>query len=135
MFEWSMCINLHYGIYDLLFSHQDNFLHMIHCHEMKSNYKIYVSKFRLPHIINSFINSSFPAFIQTLVHCPFLNFFFSSPEHNYSRRAFRVVMCPSSIINNFFKYLLLPNRWANLDQTWQKCSLGSLLQKMFTEFD
>ena len=51
-----------------------------------------------------------------------------------SRGAFRVVMCPSCIVNNFFKHLL-PNRWANLDQTWHECSLGGTLQKMFTEFD
>ena len=44
-----------------------------------------------------------------------------------------VVKCPSSTI--FFKHLLLPNRWASLDQTWQKCSLGGPLQKLFTEFD
>ena len=52
-----------------------------------------------------------------------------------SRGAFRVVMCPSCVVNNFFKHLLLPNRWANLDQTWQECSLGGPLQKLFTEFD
>ena len=52
-----------------------------------------------------------------------------------SRGAFRVVMCPLSVVSNFFKHLLLPNRWANLDQTWQKCSLGGPLQKLFTEFD
>ena len=45
--------------------------------------------------------------------------------------------CPSSVVNNFFKHLLLllPNCWANLDQTWQECSLGGPLQKLFTEFD
>ena len=58
-----------------------------------------------------------------------------------SRGAFRVVRCPSCVVrrtsyvvNNFFKHLLLPNRWANLDQTWQECSLGGPLQKLFTEF-
>ena len=51
------------------------------------------------------------------------------------RGAFRVVMCPSCVVNNFFKHLLLPNRLVNLDQTWQECSLGGLLQKLFTEFD
>ena len=51
-----------------------------------------------------------------------------------SRGAFRVVRCPSSNVNNFFKHLL-PNRWANLDQTWQECYLGGPLQKLFTEFD
>ena len=43
-------------------------------------------------------------------------------------------MCPSCIVNNFFKHLLR-NRWANLDKTWQECSLRGPLQKMFTEFD
>ena len=59
-----------------------------------------------------------------------------------SRGTFRVVKCPSSVVrcascvvNNFFKHLLLPNRWANLDQTWQECSLGGPIQKLFTEFD
>ena len=52
-----------------------------------------------------------------------------------SREAFRVVMCPSCVVNNFFKHLLLPNCWANLDQTRQECSLGVPLQKLFTEFD
>ena len=51
-----------------------------------------------------------------------------------SRGVFRVVRCPSCV-NNFFEHLLLPNRWANLDQTWQECALGGLLQKLFTEFD
>ena len=35
----------------------------------------------------------------------------------------------------FFKHQLLLNRWANLDQTWQECSLGGPLKKVFTEFD
>ena len=52
-----------------------------------------------------------------------------------SRGAFRVVRGPSCVVNNFFKHLLLPNRLANLDQTWQECSLGGPLQKLFTKFD
>ena len=54
-----------------------------------------------------------------------------------SRGAFRVVRCPSCVVNNFFNlnHLLLPNCWANLDQTWQECSWGGPLQKLFTEFD
>ena len=52
-----------------------------------------------------------------------------------SRGAFRVVMCLSSVVNNFFKHLLLPNGSANLNQTWQECFLGGPLQKFFTEFD
>ena len=51
------------------------------------------------------------------------------------RGAFRVVRCLSCVVNNFFKHLLLPNHWANLDQTWQECSFGGHLQKLFTEFD
>ena len=52
-----------------------------------------------------------------------------------SRGAFRVVVCPSCVVNNFFKHLLHLNRWANLDQTWQECFMGGLLQKLCTEFD
>ena len=58
---------------------------------------------------------------------------FSSPEHNVLKGSFKGV--DVSVINNFFKHLLLPNHWANLDQTWQECSLGGPLQKLFTEFD
>ena len=43
--------------------------------------------------------------------------------------------CPLCVVNNFFKHLLLPNPWANLDQTWQECSLDDPFQKLFTEFD
>ena len=52
-----------------------------------------------------------------------------------SRGAFRVVIHLSCIVNNFFKHRLFPNCLANLDQTWQECSLGGPLQKLFTEFD
>ena len=52
-----------------------------------------------------------------------------------SRGAFWVVMCPSCVVNNFFEHLLLQNCWANLDQTWHKCSVGGPLKKLFTEFD
>ena len=51
-----------------------------------------------------------------------------------SRGAFRVAMCQSCVVNNFFKHLL-PNYLANLDQPWQECSLEGPLQKLFTEFD
>ena len=59
---------------------------------------------------------------------------FSSPEHNVLKGSFlggevSVVRRASCVVNNFFKHLLLPNRWANLDQTWQECSLGGPLQK------
>ena len=56
-------------------------------------------------------------------------------QGHYGPLVFRVVRCPSCVVNNFFKHLLLPNRWANLDKTWQECSLGSPLQKVFTKFD
>ena len=38
---------------------------------------------------------------------------------------------PMSVIFNFFKHLLLLNHWANLDETWQGCSLGEALPKVF----
>ena len=46
-----------------------------------------------------------------------------------SRGAFRVTGCPSSVVHRqqFFKHQLLLNRWGNLDQTWQECSLGGPL--------
>ena len=53
-----------------------------------------------------------------------------------SRGAFRVTGCPSSVVRRpscvdrrqqLFKHQLLLNRWANLDQTWQECSLGGPL--------
>ena len=68
---------------------------------------------------------------QTYQEFPFL----AHLSTTCSRGAFRVVMCPSRVVNNFFKHLLLQNRWANLDQTWQECSLGGPLQKLFKEFD
>ena len=62
--------------------------------------------------------------------------FFSSPEHNvlmgsYCDRSSSVR--PS--VNNFFKNLLLQNQKANLDKTWQECSLGEALQKLLKEFN
>ena len=42
-------------------------------------------------------------------------------------------ICPS--VNNFFKNLLLQNQKANLDKTWQECSLGEALQKLLKEFN
>ena len=50
-----------------------------------------------------------------------------------SRGAFRVVRSLSSILHH--QQLLLPNLWAGVDQTWQECSLGGPLLKLFTEFD
>ena len=66
---------------------------------------------------------------------------FSSPEHNSSggaivtghRPSVRPSICPS--VNNFFKNLLLQNPKANLDKTWQECSLGEALQKLLKEFN
>ena len=70
-------------------------------------------------------------------------YFFSSPEHKVLmvsfcnrpmsgvRRASSVVRRPSCVVHNFFKHLLLLNQWANLDETWQGCSLGEALQKWF----
>ena len=75
--------------------------------------------------------------------------FFSSPEHNVLRGSYcdrsssgvrpsvrlsvRPSICPS--VNNFFKNLLLQNQKANLDKTWQECSLGEALQKLLKEFN
>ena len=66
--------------------------------------------------------------------------FFSSSEHNVLKGSFyggdvSVVHRVLCVVNNFFKHLLLPNRWANLDQTWQECVLEGPLQSMFTELD
>ena len=69
---------------------------------------------------------------------------FSSPEHNMLRGSYcdrsssvvrlsvRLSICPS--VNNFFKNLL-QNQKANLDKTWQECSLGEALQKLLKEFN
>ena len=46
---------------------------------------------------------------------------------------FRPSVCLS--VNNFFKNLLLQNQKANLDKTWQECSLDEALQKLLTEFN
>ena len=56
-----------------------------------------------------------------------------SPEHNVLKGSFYGGAV--SVVNNFFKHLLLPNRWANLKQVWQECSLGCPFQKLFKEFD
>ena len=45
----------------------------------------------------------------------------------------RPSICPS--VNNFVKNLLLQNQKANLDKTWQECSLGEALQKLLKEFN
>ena len=67
----------------------------------------------------------------------------SSPEHNVLRGSYcdrsssgvrpsvRASVHPSvrPSVNNFFKNLLLQNQTANLDKTWQECSLGEAVQK------
>ena len=74
---------------------------------------------------------------------------FSTPEHNVLRGSYcdrsssgvrpsvRLSVRPSVrlSVNNFFKNLLLQNQKANLDKTWQECSLGEALQKLLTEFN
>ena len=58
--------------------------------------------------------------------------FFNSPEHNVLKGSFKdhpvsVFRRPSCVVNNLFKHQILLNRWANLNQTWQECSLGGPL--------
>ena len=63
---------------------------------------------------------------------------FSSAEHNVLKGSFKggAVICRVLwVVNNFFKHLLLPKHWANLDQTGRECSLGGPLQNLLTEFD
>ena len=66
---------------------------------------------------------------------------FSSPEHKVlweaivmgHRPSVRQSIRPS--VDNFFKNLLLQNQMANLDKTWQECSLDEALQKLLKEFN
>ena len=53
------------------------------------------------------------------------------------RPSIHLSVCPSvrPSANNFFKNLLLQNQKANLDKTWQECSLGEALQKLLKEFN
>ena len=62
---------------------------------------------------------------------------FSSPEHNVLRGSYcdRSSSGVRPSVNNFFKNLLLQNQMANLDKTWQECSLGEALQKVLKEFN
>ena len=70
---------------------------------------------------------------------------FSSPEHNVLRESYcdrsssgvrpSVHLSVRPSVNNFFKNLLLQNQKANLDKTWQECSLGEALQKLLKEFN
>ena len=62
--------------------------------------------------------------------------FFSSPEHivlmvSFCDRQMSDVRRASCVVHNFFKHLLLLNHCANLDETWQGCSLGKALPKLF----
>ena len=66
--------------------------------------------------------------LSLIRHLVFPQCFFSSPEHNMLKGTFQGG--DVSVVHH-----LLPNRWANFDQTWQECSLGGPLQKLFTEFD
>ena len=54
--------------------------------------------------------------------------FINSPEHE----VLMVSLCdrPMSVVHSVFKHLLLLNHWANLDETWQGCSLGEALPKL-----
>ena len=59
---------------------------------------------------------------------------FSSPDHevlmvSFCDRPMSVVRRASSVVHNFFKPL--PKHRANLDETWQGCSLGEALPKLF----
>ena len=63
-------------------------------------------------------------------------YIFSSPEHKVIMVSFCdcpmfSVRCASSVVHNFFKHLLPLNHWANLDETWQGCSLTEALPKLF----
>ena len=65
-------------------------------------------------------------------------FVFSSPSHKVLKESYcdHPVSGVSrlSSVNNFFKHLL-QNHWANLHETWQECSLGKALPKLFKEID
>ena len=47
---------------------------------------------------------------------------FSSPEHDVLKGSYYGGPVSIGIVNNSFKYFLLLNRWANLDETWQEYS-------------
>ena len=57
---------------------------------------------------------------------------FSSPEYKVLMVSFydRPASVVRHLIHDFFKHLLL-NYQANLDETWQGCSLGAALPKLF----
>ena len=86
---------------------------------------------------NNFPSSKFFLFICFFYTCfILLQRFFSSPEHkvlmvSFCDRPMSGVRSSSCIVHNFFKHLLLLNHWASLDETWQGCSLGEALPKLF----
>ena len=57
---------------------------------------------------------------------------FSSPEQDMLKGSF---WCDDVSIEHRQHFLILPNHWANLDQTWQECALGGPFSKIVTEFD
>ena len=65
---------------------------------------------------------------------------FSSPERkvlmvSFCDRPMFSVHRPSCIVHNFFKQFLLLNHWANLNETWQRCSLGEAQPKLFKKLN
>ena len=73
-------------------------------------------------------------------HIRFISFshilVFSSPDHkvlmvSFCDRPMSGVRRPSCVVHNFFKHLLLLKHRANLDETWQGCSVGEALPKLF----
>ena len=54
---------------------------------------------------------------------------FSSTEPEVLKVSFSD--CTMSVVHKFFRHLLLLNQWANLDETWQGCSLGGALSQFF----
>ena len=78
------------------------------CHDMTLAVKVALNR----NVCSLFIEQSILS-METIQ-----NAFLAHLSTTCSRGAYRVVMCPSCVVNNFFTHLLLPNRWANLDQTW-----------------
>ena len=79
---------------------------------------------------------------QMLFHCFTREHdLFSSPEHkvlmvSFCDRPMSGVRHPSSVVRRAsstisLQHLLLLNHLANLDETWQGCSLGEVLPKLF----
>ena len=107
----------------IIFSEHDN-----------SNHFLLISSFTLNSV--KFQNGQNNLFFTKDVWAIPLKAIFSSPEHkvlmvNFCDRPMCGVRRPSCVFHNFFKHLLLLNHWANLDETWQGCSLGEALPKLF----